>query len=69
MEPQIVVGRNIREHRLAAGLTQEGLAERSGIHAVEVGRAERGVKDIRVSTVARLAKGLEVEALELMRGV
>lgn len=69
MEPQVVVGRNIRKHRLEAGLTQEDLADRSGLHQVEVGRAERGVKDIRVSTVARLAKGLEVEALELMRGV
>lgn len=69
VEPKIAVGRNIREQRKRLGLTQEDLAGRAGMHVVEVGRAERGVRDVRVSTVAKLARGLDVPAAELLRGV
>lgn len=69
MEPKAIVGENIRAIRKRADLTQEALAERSGMHMVEVGRAERGVRDMRVSTVAKIAAGLEVPACELLRGV
>jgi transcriptional regulator with XRE-family HTH domain len=69
MEPKVVVGRNIRALRKEADLTQEALADRSDMHLVEIGRAERGVRDLRVSTVARIAKGLQVPATELLRGV
>jgi transcriptional regulator with XRE-family HTH domain len=68
-QTKIVVGRNIRAERKRLKLTQEALADRCDMHPVEVGRAERGVRDLRVSTVARLAKGLDVPACELLRGV
>jgi transcriptional regulator with XRE-family HTH domain len=69
VEPKIAVGRNIRAQRNRLGLTQEALGHRAGIHPVEVGRAERGARDLRVSTVAKLASGLDVPAMELLRGV
>lgn len=69
MEPRVVVGQNIRAHRRRLGITQEALADRADMHPVEVGRAERGARDLRVSTVAKLARGLEIEAHELLRGV
>ena len=69
MEPKLRVAANIKENRLRLGLTQEALAHRSGLHPVELGRAERGVRDMRVSTVAKIAHGLGIEASELLRGV
>jgi transcriptional regulator with XRE-family HTH domain len=69
MEPKVVVGRNIKACRKEADLTQEALALRCDMHLVEIGRAERGVRDLRVSTVAKIAKGLGVEAGELLRGI
>lgn len=69
MEPKLVVGRNIKLVRKRIGITQEVLAERSDMHPVEIGRAERGVRDLRVSTVAKIARGLEIPACELLRGV
>lgn len=68
-EPKVRVGANIKENRRRLGLTQEELAHRAGMHPVEIGRAERGVRDLRVSSVAKIARGLEIEALELLRGV
>ncbi len=53
--------------REAQGLTQEEVAERSGVHATEVSRIEGGKRDPRISTVERLAKALEVQVGELLR--
>jgi transcriptional regulator with XRE-family HTH domain len=69
VEPKEVVGRNIREARERSGLTQEALADLCGTSVQQVSRAERGIRDLRVSTVAMLAAGLEVTAADLLRGV
>lgn len=69
MEPKLKVGRNIRAERKRIGITQEALAERCDMHPVEIGRAERGTRDLRVSTIVKLANGLEIPAGELLRGL
>ena len=69
MEPREIVGRNIRTRRAELGITQELAADRCGIHAVEFARAERGQRDLRVSTVCKIAKGLGLEAGTLLRGL
>lgn len=69
VEPKDIVGANIRAQRKARGLTQEGLADRAGMHMVEIGRAERGVRDLRVSSVAKIGRALEVPPMELLRGL
>jgi transcriptional regulator with XRE-family HTH domain len=69
VEPKQKVGQNIRAERRKVGMTQEALAYKCGMHPVEVGRAERGTRDLRVSTVAKLAKGLDIPACELLRGI
>jgi transcriptional regulator with XRE-family HTH domain len=70
-EPKVIVGRNIRQLRLEKEphMTQEVLAANAKMHPVEVGRAERGQRDLRLSTVAKIAAGLEVPAADLLRGV
>jgi transcriptional regulator with XRE-family HTH domain len=69
VEPKLRVGQNIRTERKRVGITQEALAERAGMHPVEVGRAERGVRDLRVSTVVKLARGLGIPACVLLRDI
>ena len=69
MEPKLKIGQNIRTERKRIGITQEALAERCDMHPVEVGRAERGTRDLRISTVVKLARGLGVPACDLLRGV
>ncbi|MGH2854728.1 MAG: helix-turn-helix domain-containing protein [Solirubrobacteraceae bacterium] len=69
MEPKIKVGQNIRTERKRAGLTQEALAHECDMHPVEVGRAERGTRDLRVSTVVKLARGLKIPAAKLLDGI
>ncbi len=69
MEPKEQLGINLRRLRDDAGLTQMELSNRSGLDMAEISRIERGLKDSRISTIARLAAGLQVETAELVRDV
>jgi transcriptional regulator with XRE-family HTH domain len=60
------LGGNLRAVRNKRGLSQEQVAERSGVHATEVSRIESGKRDPRVSTVERLAKAVKVKPGELL---
>ena len=61
-------GRNVREARLARGWTQEELAHRTGLATVQVSRIERGRREVRLGTLLRLVKALEVSPDDLLRG-
>jgi len=56
----------LREARELLELTQEEVAERSGVHATEVSRIEAGKRDPQVSTLLRLAKAVEVKPGQLL---
>jgi transcriptional regulator with XRE-family HTH domain len=45
------------------------LSNRSGLDMAEISRLERGLKDPRLSTIVRLAVGLNVETVDLVRGI
>ena len=62
------LGRNLRAARRRLGLTQEQVAERSGVQAGEVSRVELGKRDPRVSTLEKLAVAVEVEPGQLLAG-
>lgn len=53
------LGKNLRAARKKLGLTQEEVAERSGVQAGEVSRIEHGKRDPKVSTLEKLAKAVE----------
>ena len=55
-----VFGARLREHRLAAGLTQEALAERAGLGVRTIQALEAGRSRPRRETVRRLARALEL---------
>jgi len=59
-------GTRLREAREHLGLTQEEVAQRSGVHATEVSRMEIGKRDPKISTLRRLAKAVEVKPGQLL---
>ena len=61
-----VLGTNLREARKRLGLTQEQVAERSGVHSTEVSRIEGGKRDPKVSTLERLARAVELKPGRLL---
>jgi len=54
------LGRNVRQLRIAAGLTQTALAKRSGMNRGYLSRLESGRQNPTLATLERLAKTLEV---------
>lgn len=53
-------GENLRRVRRRAGISQEELGFRSGLHRTEVGLLERGARVPRIDTLLKLASGLGV---------
>ena len=65
----LALGREIRRHRKALGLSQELLAERAGLHRNYVGFLERGERNPSVTTLFRVAQALQVRPADLVAGV
>lgn len=61
-------GVRVRSRRLALGLSQIDLADRSGLRATDVGRVERGEQRPGPEALAALARGLGVDPAELAGG-
>jgi transcriptional regulator with XRE-family HTH domain len=64
---RIVFGKAIRTFRKRAGLTQEGLARRAGLHRSFISGLERGVRECYVGSIVKIAKGLRVQVRDLVR--
>ena len=55
----------VREHRLAAGLSQEALAERCGVDRKSISRMETGAFSPRLDSVFNVAEALDIPVSEL----
>lgn len=58
---------NLRKFRVKAGLSQEELAHRAGLHRTYVGSIERGERNVSLKNVDRLAQALEVDPIKLLK--
>ena len=62
-------GRRVRLRREELELSQEKLAERCELHWTYIGQVERGQRNLSLHNIVRIAKGLESDPGELMRGL
>jgi transcriptional regulator with XRE-family HTH domain len=63
---QRTVGRNLKAHREARGLSQEAFADVLGVHRTYMGGVERGERNLTLQTVEKLAEQIGVDALVLL---
>ncbi len=63
------VGRELRRHRRARGLSQEALAELAGVHPNYVGLVERGQRNPSAVALIRMARAAGVAPSELFAAV
>lgn len=63
------LGKRVRQGRLELGISQEKLAERTGLHSSYIGQVERGQNNMTLHIILRLAVVLGVDPGELVRGL
>ena len=61
-----VFGDNVREFRIQKNLSQEKLAELSGLHRTYISGIERLGRNISLENVQRIADALEIETYKLL---
>ena len=61
------LGRSLSQLRQEAGLTQEVLAHKAGLHPTYIGGLERGVRNPTLLTLLALSKGLNCRLSYLIK--
>ncbi len=62
-----LLGKNVRLLRAQRSLSQEELAELSGLHRTYISGIERGVRNPTLSIILQIAKALKVRPSTLLR--
>ena len=57
---------NLRRCRLAAGLSQEAVAERMGVDRAHVSSMERGQQNVTLMTLGFVAQALKIDPADLL---
>ena len=63
------LGNHVRRLRDLAGISQEELAERCGLHRTYVGSVERGERNISLDNIVLLSRALGVKPTALLEGL
>lgn len=59
-------GKNIRKYRKGLDLTQEQLSQVTGLHSNYISDVERGIRNVSIVAMEKLANGLEIEVYKLL---
>jgi transcriptional regulator with XRE-family HTH domain len=60
-----LLGKRIRDFRKQRGLSQEELGWKAELHFTYIGAIERGEKNCSITTLEKVAKGLEIDIKDL----
>jgi transcriptional regulator with XRE-family HTH domain len=62
----VAFGMRLRQLRAERGISQDDLARETDVHPTAIGRLERGSREPRLTTILRIARGLDVEPGKLL---
>lgn len=68
-DPLRLLGKAVRQRRLALGWSQEKLAEESNLHWTYVGGIERGERNVGFRNLVRIARALKLKPIDLLKGI
>ncbi|MBU0487264.1 MAG: helix-turn-helix domain-containing protein [Bacteroidetes bacterium] len=67
MKITVEFGRRIREMRQKLGISQEELSFRSELHRTYISSIERGLRNVSLENIEKLAKALECEIVDFFK--
>ena len=59
-------GGRVRDLRIAQGISQEVLAQKSGLHRTYIGGIERGERNISLVNIEKIAKALNLTLVDIV---
>ncbi len=62
-------GKAVRNARTARGISQEQLADLSGLDRSYIGGVERGERNLSILAIDKIAHGLEISISDLLKGL
>lgn len=65
----VALGRSVRKHREAKGISQKKLSELADLDRTYISDIERGNRNPGIKNIARLAKALDITTAKLCEGV
>ncbi|TDF82947.1 helix-turn-helix domain-containing protein [Pseudomonas sp. H9] len=66
---QKLLGNKIRLMRIALGLSQEGLADATGLHRTYIGSIERGERNLSLKNIVIITRALSTTPSELFKDI
>jgi len=63
------LGQAVRRRRTEMDLSQESLAERADLHRTYIADIERGVRNVSLKNIEKLARALEVSIADLFASI
>ena len=66
-DPKNILAQNVKSLRQAAGLSQETLADRAGLHRTYVSSVERAQRNVSIENIYALASALGCDPRELLK--
>lgn len=64
---QASFGKAVKKHRLAAGLSQEGLGELADLHRTYIGDVERGERNVSLINMWKIAEAAKVKLSRVLK--
>lgn len=58
-------GRNVRKYRMLSNISQEKLAELTGLHRTYISDVERGLRSISLNNIEKLSIALNIDIYKL----
>ena len=65
--PQRILAFNLKHLRTSAGISQEELADRAGLHRTYISSIERAKRNVSLGNIFQLADALHVTPAELLK--